>query len=253
MTASRIFLWVTLLSLAGFVAAIVIEFWSPWYLGSYFQIMPSIAFVLLFSVISFGCAVAMERGRAMLMMRIGIYTAMAAMLGFQLWVWMPNPDLEIFWPKLVVWPTAFCSFAVVIGLLLLPSMNDVTWRVVSGVSIFLLASFALSITLAVFLYPDWWLGEYFIDDKKNWNRGMSGYEYEQQALKVCGTIGSMAIGGMIVTFLGAWLLSLAGRMERTAVKHAYWMGCPRCGTGQDVSTGLAMCSRCGLKVKTEVL
>ena len=253
MTASRIFLWVTLLSLAGFVAAIVIEFWSPWYLGSYFQIMPSIAFVLLFSVISFGCAVAMERGRAMLVMRIGIYTAMAAMLGFQLWVWMPNPDLEIFWPKLVVWPTAFCSFAVVIGLLLLPPMNDFTWRIVRGVSIFLIACFALSITLAIFLYPDWWLGEY-VTGKSVFDVGqVVWYEYERQATQVCGAIGSIAVGGMIVTFLGAWLLSLAGRLERTAVKHAYWMGCPRCGTGQDVSTGLAMCSRCGLKVKTEVL
>ena len=66
-------------------------------------------------------------------------------------------------------------------------------------------------------------------------------------------LGSIAVGGMIVTFLGAWLLSLAGRLERTAVKHAYWMGCPRCGPGQDVMTGLASCAHCGLKVKTEVL
>jgi len=253
MTASRVSLFIALLAVAAFVPALVMDLWSPWSRVS-MQVLPSIAFALIFAVISFACAVAMERGRAVRLMSVGIITAIIALTVFQLWVWAEGLGLDFLWPKLVVWPTACCAFAAVTGLLLLPPINDTFWRIVRGISIFLLACFAISICLTVFLYPDWWLGEYVWGHYYSTSYGSYvSYKYSEHMSRFCAAVGSVAIGSVMVTFLGVWLLSLAGRLERTRQTFTYWMGCPRCGTGQDVATGLAVCGQCGLKVKTEVV
>jgi hypothetical protein len=116
---------------------------------------------LLYLATALGCAVAMERGRAPMLMRSGIYAGAVSLAFFIAAVFLSNWTTWWVWQKAIVWPTAWACLMLLIGILLLPRGRGGWWTWLRRAAIALLSLLAAHICLSMTFYmvidTGWWV------------------------------------------------------------------------------------------------
>ncbi len=189
-------------------------------------------------IVAMCCAVALESGRAPRLMRSGIIAGAIALMGWYVIVAMQPPwDRMVNYQRVLIWPTCWAGVMMLMGLLLLPQPHQKWWVVMRRVTFVLLELFAALVAAAFTFYP---------------GPEQSNFEYEEAFGRIGGVLGLLAGGGVVFTFLAAWLPRFSGPVQSVTERRAYWLRCPRCQNEHDAVTGKHVCEECGLRIQVEL-
>ncbi len=245
MHLSRLLLWALAVAVVATFAATIAGILNPIVMPNAWKLLGSGVLAVVFLGVALGCALPLENGRAPRLMCSGIAMGIAALVGWVCAVWLADYMTIFVWQRVVTWPTTWACLMMLIGLLLLPKARRGWWMWLRRASIVLLALLAAHICLATTFYPDY--GWQATEDQ--WEKV---WRYETFAYRTGGVLALLAGGGVVVTFLVAWLPGLTGRPETEVERLSYWVQCPRCKAEQQALTGTYACRDCRLQMRVEV-
>ena len=149
MRLSRILLWTLLIVGAAALLIVAALFFSPSRLLIPAQLLECTLYALLWVAVALGCAVVMERGRAVPFMISGL-AACAVTLALSIGaVFLGDYNTWSVWLMFIVWPAAWAFLMLLIGVLMLPRSRGGWWRMLRRSAIVLLAVLAAHICFAV--------------------------------------------------------------------------------------------------------
>jgi hypothetical protein len=159
MRLSKVLLWCLAGTVVLTIAVPVVVAFTPlaaWV--DYRMIIFVGAYIVLFATIALGCAIVMERGRAVRWMRSGLIACVACGVGWPLFVFLSDWRTEELWFLVLVWPTCWAGLMLVVGILLLPRNRGGWWTSMRRVTIVLTSLLGVQICFSVAFY---WIGDEF--------------------------------------------------------------------------------------------
>ena len=243
MRPSRFFLWAMAVTIALMIAGTIITWYLPLLVPFEWQMIVAVGLlVLVYLVSGLVCAAAAERGRAPRLMWSGIITGAIALAGWLTILGFINLLRGMWAQKMLIWPTAWAGFVVLLGLALLPRVHGLGPRVARGIAIALAAGLALSVAGAVALYPDYNTFALWTAEEK----------YDMIIARIIGVFSILTAAAYVLFFLSIWMHRLHGKVTPVTAAIPFWFECPRCGAAQDGVTGECCCHSCGLRVKVHL-
>ncbi len=182
------------------------------------------------TVPAMACAATAERGRALVLMRIGMA---AAALGLVCWwyvSWLAfsgRYGTSDDWAKLAWWLTLTSIFCMIAGFIMRERMVSRWSRRALYVTLALLGSLLFFIALFA-----------------------TSESFDESTAKFLGVLGVLTVCSVLVTLILARMRQLdAGEFTEDVIRRDFTAVCPRCSKRQTLTTGGDSCASCGLNIK----